>query len=550
MRTHLDEHARRIAAVPSGLATGRFVDGGRAVELLAAVIRSGDRVLIEGNNQKQARFLIRAAGHLDPAAISGLHVLSSALVLPEHLAIFEKGLARRLDFAFSGPQAAPLARLVQAGKVRIGAIHTYAELYSRYFTDLPPNVALLAGELADRSGNVWLGANAEETPILTEATHGAKGVVIVQVEKVVDRLPRVDLPADRVDFVVEAHERPYVEALFTRDPAGITTTQILMAMMTIKGVYAPYGVRSLNHGIGYATAAVELLLPTYGADVCRQRGLCAHWVLNPHPTLIPAIEAGIVKSVCAFGSEPGTEDYIAARSDVFYTSPDGVLMSNRFASQIAGHYAVDCFTGATLQMDGDGNSSTAVHGRIAGFGGAPNLGSSPPGRRHVTPAWLQAGREIAEATGDVASQQFFRGRKLSLQLTPTVSEKKGIPVFVDELDAVAMCRQGLFAVPPVMLYAEDVTHVVTERGIAFLLRCRNRDERRACIRAVAGDTPIGRRAVQSETDALRGRGVVLLPEDLEIRPEDARPEMLAARSMEDLVRISGGLYHPPREWRE
>ena len=36
-------------------------------------------------------------------------------------------------------------------------------------------------------------------------------------------------------------------------------------MMVIKGIYAAYGVQRLNHGIGYNTAAIELLLPTYAA---------------------------------------------------------------------------------------------------------------------------------------------------------------------------------------------------------------------------------------------------------------------------------------------
>lgn len=544
MRARIEEHDRRVAAVPPGVATGRFVAAGRAGDLLASVIRSGDRVVLEGCNQKQARFLARTLAGLDTARVADLHMLCSALVLDEQIALFEKGIARRLDFAFSGPQAGALARLVKAGQVRIGAIHTYLELYARYFTDLQPAVALLAGELADRAGNVYLGTNTEETPLLAEAAHAAKGIVVVQVERVVDRLPRVDIPADRVEFVVEAGERPYIEPLFTRDPAKITSAQVLMAMLTIKGVYEPYGVQSINHGIGYATAAIELLLPTYAAELGLKGRICSHWVLNPHPTLIPAIEAGFVKSVCAFGSEPGMDAYMAARSDVFFTSHEGVLMSNRVVAQVAGHYAVDCFTGATLQIDADGNSSTATMGRIAGFGGAPNLGSSPPGRRHGTPAWTRAGRETAEAAG-AGRAGLPRGRKLSLQLTPTVSEKKAIPVFVDELDGVALCREGRFETPPVMLYADDITHVVTECGVAALLRCRDAEERRAAIRAVADDTPVGRRAVRSETEALRARGIVQRPEDLGIRADDARPERLAAQSMDDLVRSSGGLYVPP-----
>ncbi len=35
--------------------------------------------------------------------------------------------------------------------------------------------------------------------------------------------------------------------------------------MVIKGIYAEYGIQRLNHGIGFDTAAIELLLPTYYA---------------------------------------------------------------------------------------------------------------------------------------------------------------------------------------------------------------------------------------------------------------------------------------------
>jgi hypothetical protein len=70
-------------------------------------------------------------------------------------------VAARLDFSFSGPQAARVARLASAGKLNIGAIHTYLELFSRYFIDLPPRVCLIAAEAADRHGNLYTGPNTE-----------------------------------------------------------------------------------------------------------------------------------------------------------------------------------------------------------------------------------------------------------------------------------------------------------------------------------------------------------------------------------------------------
>ncbi|MFP3541088.1 malonate decarboxylase subunit alpha, partial [Pseudomonas sp. SIMBA_044] len=98
--------------------------------------------------------------------------------------------------------------------------------------------------------------------------------------------------------------------------------------------------------------------------------VCTHWALNPHPTLIPAIESGWVEQIHCFGSEVGMDDYIRARSDVWFTGPDGSLRSNRAFCQTAGLYACDMFIGSTLQIDLAGHSSTVTAERIAGFGGA------------------------------------------------------------------------------------------------------------------------------------------------------------------------------------
>ena len=96
-----------------------------------------------------------------------------------------------------------------------------------------------------------------------------------------------------------------------------------------------------------------------------------------------------------------------------------------------------------------------------------------------------------------------------------------------------------------MLYGDDLTHIVTERGIAYLLRCATREERRAAIRAVAGETPVGRSEKPEETRSLRRRGLVQTPEDLGLDLSEASLDRLAARSLADLERISGGLYTAP-----
>ena len=124
-----------------------------------------------------------------------LHIIQAVLALPDHLTVFERGIASQLDFAFAGPQSRNLAALVGAGLIRIGAIHTYLELYGRLLSDLLPRVALVAADRADRHGNLYTGPNTEDTPTLIEATAFRQGIVIAQVNEVVEKLPRVDIPA-------------------------------------------------------------------------------------------------------------------------------------------------------------------------------------------------------------------------------------------------------------------------------------------------------------------------------------------------------------------
>jgi len=516
------------------------------VSLLEAVIEPGDRVCLEGDNQKQADFLARALTQVDPALVHDLHLVQSVLALPEHLDLFEAGIAAKVDFSFAGPQAARLARMVASGQIRIGAIHTYLELFGRYFTDLTPRVALIAAHSVDEAGHLYLGPNTEDTPPIVEATAFRGGLVIAQVNERVARVPRIDVPADWVDYVVVAPEPNVIEPLFTRDPAQISEVQVLMAMMAIKGIYAEYGVQSLNHGIGFDTAAIELLLPTYGEQLGLKGKICRHWALNPHPALIPAIEAGWVESVHSFGSELGMEEYVRARSDVFFTGRDGSLRSNRAFCQAAGHYACDLFIGSTLQMDLAGNSSTATLGRITGFGGAPNMGADPRGRRHASPAWLKAGAQARQGLSGARGTP--RGQKLVVQMVETFREHMQ-PAFVEHLDAWGLAEQAGMALPPIMIYGEDVTHVLTEEGIANLLLCRNDEEREQAIRGVAGYTPVGIARDARMVENLRDRGVIRRPADLGIDPRQASRQLLAARSMRDLVRASGGLYAPPRRFR-
>ena len=538
--------AQRLAAAAEITGSGKIVRTKDVVKLLEAVIRPGDKINLEGNNQKQADFLAERLCRVDPAKVHGLHLVQSAITLDSHTKLFEKGIAEKIDFSYSGAQAGKLAQAVQEGKVKLGDIHTYLELFGRYFIDLIPRVALVAAYQADKDGNLYTGSNTEDTPVIVEATKFKQGIVIAQVNEIVDRVPRVDIPGDWVDFVVQSPRPFYLEPLFTRDPALITASQILRAMMAIKGIYAEYGVQTVNHGIGFDTAAIELLLPTYGEELGLKGKICTSFALNPHPTLIPAIESGWVHNIHCFGGELGMEEYVKARPDVFFVGPDGSPRSNRTYAQIAGHYAVDMFIGGTLQIDEDGNSSTATASRIAGFGGAPNMGCDPHGRRHASGAWLKCGAESGMAASTLGGMP--RGKRLVVQLQETFREKMA-PGFVERLDAWELQEKAGLTLHPVMIYGDDLTHIVTEEGIAYLHKCRSLEERRAAIRAVAGYTKVGLKADPEQTRALRADGIVKTPEDLGIDPARANRSLLAAKNVRDLVKWSGGLYQPPGKFK-
>jgi malonate decarboxylase alpha subunit len=546
MRNWKQGHDARNARLEAGakIANGKIVEARDVTRLLEAVIRPGDRICLEGDNQKQADTLSAALLNVDLTKVNNLHMVQSGVVLADHLDLFERGVAKKLDYAYSGPQSARIATMLFGGKIELGAVHTYLELFARYFIDLTPNVALVAAVSADRDGNLYTGPNTEDTPTVVEATAFKDGIVIAQVNEIVERVPRVDIPADRVHFVVEASKPFFVEPLFTRDPAAITEAQILTAMLAIKGVYAPYGVQRLNHGIGFSTAAIELLLPTYGEKLGLKGKIATRFALNPHPALIPAIESGWVEQIHSFGSEVGMDDYIRARSDVYFTGADGSLRSNRAFCQTAGLYACDMFIGSTLQIDLQGNSSTVTATRIAGFGGAPNMGADARGRRHPSAPWLQAGKE-ADPDG---LGLLRRGRKLVVQIGETFGDKN-VPLFVEKLDAIELAEKLKLDLAPVMIYGDDVTHIITEEGIANLLLCRDANEREQAIRGVAGYTDVGRARNSKMVQHLRERGVIRRPEDLGIDPLDADRNMLAARSIKDLVRWSGGLYAPPSKFR-
>ena len=168
------------------------------------------------------------------------------------------------------------------------------------------------------------------------------------------------------------------------------------------------------------------------------------------------------------------------------------------------------------------------------------MGSDARGRRHASAAWLDM---ITDKSATA------RGRKLVVQVVETF-HKGGEPG--DRRYAWTLSRSARKAacpIAPVMIYGDDVTHVVTEEGIAYLYKTTAWRNARRPSRPLPAPREVGLRADQKRTAELRSRGIVATPEDLGVRRTDARRSLLAAHSIDDLVAWSGGLYRPPAKFR-
>ncbi len=109
--------AARLARIAPWM-KGHVLETGAIVEALQTLLEPGDAVALEGDNQKQADFLSRSLVQVDPAKIHDLHLLISSVSRPEHLTLFERGIARKVDLAYAGPQSVRLAQLARGRKAR------------------------------------------------------------------------------------------------------------------------------------------------------------------------------------------------------------------------------------------------------------------------------------------------------------------------------------------------------------------------------------------------------------------------------------------------
>ena len=100
-----------------------------------------------------------------------------------------------------------------------------------------------------------------------------------------------------------------------------------------------------------------------------------------------------------------------------------------------------------------------------------------------------------------------------------------------------------------MIYGDDVSHVVTEEGIAYLYKTDSGEERRAAARRRRRCHARGLRADPSAARACARAVSSPIRKTWVFRRWQAQRSLLAARSIEDLVAWSDGLYKPPARFR-
>jgi malonate decarboxylase alpha subunit len=119
--TRRDEKQRGMQLVQPWM-KGPVLSSAKVVEALETLIVSGDRIVLEGDNQKQADFLSRSLGKGRSEKASRFAPDHSSISRPEHLTLFELGIAKKADFSFADPQSLRVSQLLEDGKLEIGAM--------------------------------------------------------------------------------------------------------------------------------------------------------------------------------------------------------------------------------------------------------------------------------------------------------------------------------------------------------------------------------------------------------------------------------------------
>jgi malonate decarboxylase alpha subunit len=227
-----EEKERRMQAVTRCM-SGPVLATDKIVEAPEALVVAGDRIVLEGDNQKQADFLSRSLVKVDAKKIHDLHLIISSISRPSTSRCSNSELQRGWTSHLQDLRAFVLHSYSRAGSSK-SARFTLTSSCTLACWSISSQTSSLCVQSKRTARAISLqGPNTEDTPVIVEAAAFHDAIVIVQVNEIVEKLPRVDISGSWIDIVVQADKPFALEPLFMRDPLHINDLQILTAMMVI-----------------------------------------------------------------------------------------------------------------------------------------------------------------------------------------------------------------------------------------------------------------------------------------------------------------------------
>lgn len=385
-----------IAAIPSGatVAVGGFVGAGHPEMLTAALERrfletgtpndltlyycagQGDRAERGLNHFAHARLIKRViGGHWNLAPKLGKLALANEIeaynfpqgvlsVLLREIAAKRPGLITQVGLnTFIDPAQCGGRMNARTTETLVERIELDGQTWLRY-KPVPIHVGLIRATYADKRGNLSMdkeGLIGEVLPIAQAAkNHG--GIVIAQVERIVDQLPdpkSVRVPGILVDYLVVSggvqHDQTFGEVfnedfVITRD-GGFTLPRMPESERKIIGTRALREIRAgdiVNLGIG---------LPESVAMVAAETGRLSEFTLT--------VESGPIGGVPASGLNFGCSHF-----------PEAIIdQPSQFDFYDGG--GLDIAVLGAVEVDAEGSVNvTSFADRFAGVGGFVNIAQS------------------------------------------------------------------------------------------------------------------------------------------------------------------------------
>ena len=314
--------------------------------VITSILKLPKRLLLQANDNKIAAFcpplgyfghMYRALGGKEPGVLT------------------HSGLYTYCDPRLSGCAMNEKARNSQLKMVELMEVKGKEYLF---YPVIPIDFALIRGSYADRNGNISVDREALLTEIteLATAVHNNGGIVIAQVEKIVDEIhPRhVAVHKQCIDYVVITAPGEHLQNYTVKQYRPELVGDVKIADLSFKNM--EFGIRKVIA----RRAAMELIkggLINLGLGISEGISMVAseEGVLDDFTF---SIETGVLGGLVLSGGEVGA----GINSEAFYR------MSDTFDLYHGGGLD-ECFLSAA-QIDKEGNVNVSMfNGRVNGPGG-------------------------------------------------------------------------------------------------------------------------------------------------------------------------------------